>query len=115
MKRPLTIGLLVVLGLLGYSNWRTAKQRDDEHRKRLDSVEKVMTELSRCSPSVFLKSSNNPVDAVQLDRYRDNQNGHVCVFLPDGRYGDLWWSIIIEGKEKGHLEWNFTERGKYTL
>jgi hypothetical protein len=113
LKRPLTIGLLLAIGLLLFSNWRTAKMLEKEHALRMDAIFTVEEAIGRCQPAIFVKN-NDPVNAVAAMKYRDAQNGHACVFLKDGRYGDLWWSIIVENKgEKAHLEWNFNERGKY--
>lgn len=112
MKRPLTIGLLCVIALLLYSNWRSAKQRDNEYRLRQEAIFLVKNSFWSCQPSVYLNGTN-PVDAISLMRYRDAQNGRACVFLNDGRYGELWWSMIVEKKDKAHLEWQFREIGKY--
>lgn len=112
MKRPSTIFLLLVVGLLLFSNWRTRSQLDAEREMRLNAIAAATDSFFSCQPSVYLRGTN-PVDAIASMRYRDAQNGRGCVFLSDGRYGNLWWSIITEDKHKAHLEWNFQELGKY--
>lgn len=113
-RSPLEIALLAIAILLFVSNWKTRKQFDREHDERLVAIGRVEKSLKDCSPAVYLDWSSNPVDAVSLTRYRDNQNGHACVYLKDGRYGDFWWTIVTEEQgAKAHLEWNFNERGRY--
>jgi hypothetical protein len=118
MKRiqPLPISLAVIIALLLFSNWHTAKVLNEKiefQRKALDQTQWLMiNSFFKCQPSVYLNSTN-PVDAIALMRYRDATNGRGCVFLSDGRYGQLWWSMIIEKQDKAHLEWNFQELGHY--
>jgi hypothetical protein len=113
---PWVVVLLWVVGMLLYSNWRTAKilhaKYETEHALRLGQADMMQNAFFSCQPSVYLNSTN-PVDAIASLRYRDATNGRGCVFLSDGRYGNLWWSMIVETKTKAHLEWQFAEMGHY--
>jgi hypothetical protein len=114
--KPLTVFLLIVIAVLSYSNWHTAKvlnaKYEKEHALRLNVQDTMQNAFFSCQPSVYLNSTN-PVDAIASMRYRDATNGRGCVFLSDGRYGNLWWSMIVETKTKAHLEWQFAEMGHY--
>lgn len=113
IRTPFTLLWLMIVVLLLYSNWRTAKQLEREHNLRVNAISNVENSLSKCQPSVYLSASSNPIDAIPSLRYRDNETGRACVFLNDGRYGLLWWSNIHEDKVKSHLEWQFQEIGHY--
>jgi len=110
---PWVLGLAFLCCALFVILFQTAKERDKEHDLRVRQIYQLKYDMHQCGAPVILWSSNDPVGAVPYFRYRDSQFGHGCVFLADGRYGDLWWSIVKEDQAKGHLEWNFTERGKY--
>jgi hypothetical protein len=105
-KNPLSIVALLLLGIMF---WTLRQEREERQR----AIGKVTQAWVGCQPAVYLATSKEPVDAVPLLRYRDNENGRVCVFLRDGRYGLLWWSAIKESDGKSHLEWQFQEWGKY--
>lgn len=112
--------LALLLAVFIFATFHTARQRDAEKQMREAIVAKFEDSISRCQPAVVLRKSEQnpnplPVDSVPLMKYRENTTGHGCVFLPDGRYGDLWWSIVVakSNETEAHLEWNFNERGHY--
>lgn len=113
IKKPIFIFFLAIVCLLLFSNLWTAKKLQREHEMRVEAIANVENSLLRCQPAIYLPNSMNPVDAIPQTEYRNNQTGHACVFFKDGRYGHLWWSIVKESPMKAHIEYNFSELGKY--